>query len=342
MKRILLIGGTGTISMAVTRRLARDPAWEVWLLNRGRSESVLPEGVKQIVADIRDEENVKRKLAGMTFDAAADFIAFRPEEVERDFRLFRGRVGQYLFTSSASAYQKPAVSYRITEETPLDNPFWLYSRNKAACEEFLTARYREEGFPVTIVRPSLTYSEKSIPFALSGRNGCWQVLKRMKEGKPVIVHGDGSSLWQVTFNEDFATGYVGLLGDPRAVGEAFHITGDEVLTWNAIYKTAADALGVPFRPCHVSSDFLIAAGKQIGMDLTGSLLGDKAVSLVFDNSKVRRFAPDLKTTVPFREGVERALRYLKEHPEAQIEDPEFDAWCDRVVEAQEEAKKSFL
>ena len=337
-----MIGGTGTISMAVTRRLARDPGWEVWLLNRGKRQNVLPEGVRQIVADIHDEEDVRNKLAGMTFDAAADFIAFRPEEVERDYRLFRGRVGQYLFTSSASAYQKPALSYLVTEETPLVNPFWLYSRNKAACEEFLMAKYREEGFPATIVRPSLTYCEQSIPFALTGRKGSWQILKRMKEGRPVIVHGDGSSLWQVTFNEDFATGYAGIVGDARAVGEAFHITGDEVLTWDQIYGTAADALGVPFLPYHVSSDFLIAAGRQAGMDLTGNLLGDKAVSLVFDNSKIRRFAPAMKTTVPFREGVERVLRYLDGHPEAQVEDPEFDRWCDRVIEAQEEAKKKFL
>ena len=342
MKRILLIGGTGTISMAITRRLARDPGWEVWLLNRGKRENALPEGVKQIVADIHDEEDVKNKLAGMTFDAAADFIAFRPEEVERDYRLFRGRVGQYLFTSSASAYQKPAGSYLVTEDTPLVNPFWLYSRNKAACERFLMDKYREEGFPATIVRPSLTYDEKAIPFALSGRKGFWQVLKRMQEGKPVLVHGDGSSLWQVTFNEDFATGYVGILGDPRAVGEAFHITGDEVLTWDQIYKTAADAMGAPFRPYHVSSDFLIAAGKQIGMDLTGNFLGDKSVSLVFDNSKIRRFSPEMKTTIPFREGVERVLRYLDQHPERKTEDPEFDLWCDRVIEAAEEAKRRFL
>ncbi|MBO4406762.1 MAG: NAD-dependent epimerase/dehydratase family protein [Clostridia bacterium] len=341
MKKILMIGGTGTISMAITRRLARDSSFEVWLLNRGKRESVLPEGVRQISADIRDEEDVKAKLAGMSFDAVADFIVYLPEEAERDWRLFRGRVGQYLFTSSASAYQKPLENYLITEKTPLVNPYWQYSRNKAACEDFLFAKYREEGFPVTVVRPSHTYDEKNLPFAVTGRGGCWTVLSRMLAGKPVIVHGDGSSLWHVTFNEDFARGYTGLLANPAAVGEAFHITGDEVLTWDQIYGTAADALGVPFRPYHVSSDFLVAAGKSAGYDWEGGLLGDKSVSVVFDNGKIKKLVPDMGTTIPFREGVERALRYLEAHPERKTEDPAFDNWCDRVIEAAEDAKKRF-
>ena len=342
MRKILFIGGTGTISAAVTRRMARDPGWEVWLLNRGKRAAALPEGVKQIVADIHDEEDVKAKLSGLSFDAVADFIAFRVEDVERDWRLFAGRTGQYLFTSSASAYRKPAGDYLVTEGTTLSNPHWLYSRNKIACEEFLMKKYREEGFPVTVVRPSLTYDERNVPFAMMGRNGCWTVLKRMLDGKPVLVHGDGSSLWQVTFNEDFARGYAALPGNPRAVGEAFHITGDEVLTWDQIYKTAADALGVSFLPYHVSSDFLAAAGKKDGMDLEGNLTGDKAVSVVFDNTKIKRLAPDMRTTVPFRDGVERVLSYLESHPGAKVVDEAFDRWCDRVIEAQEEAKKSFL
>ena len=336
--RALFIGGTGTISMAIVERLAKDPLWEVYVLNRGRRRAALPEGVHQIVADIHNEAETAEKLKGMTFDTVCEFIGFKREDVERDYRLFKGKTRQYIYTSSASAYNKPAASYRITEGTTLANPYWQYSRDKIACEEFLMAKYREEGFPVTIVRPSHTYDERDIPVALHGQNGSWQVIERMRQGKPVIVHGDGESLWHLTFNTDFAVGYTALMGNRHAIGEAFQITGDEVLTWNQIYRTIADALGVELHAYHVASDYLAAVGNRYGYDFEGNLTGDKAVSVVFDNAKLKRLAPDMTTRVPFHVGVRRALDYILAHPECQRPDPDFDAWCDKVIAAVEKSK----
>ena len=332
--KALFIGGTGTISTAIVRRLAAQGDWEVWLLNRGSRAAVVPEGVHQITADIHDEADVLAKLQDMTFDAVCQFIAFRQEDVERDVRLFRGRTRQYLFTSSASAYHKPAPYYVVNEATTLANPYWQYSRDKIACEEYLMERYRREGFPVTVIRPSHTYDERRIPVALHGDKGPWQVLRRMQQGKPVIIPGDGSSLWHLTFNQDFAVGYTGLMGNPRAIGEVFQITGDEVLSWEQIHQLIADALGVPLKPFHVASDFLAEAGKKQGYDFRGALLGDKSVSVVFDNRKLKAAVPEMATAVPFRLGVRKALDYILAHPaECQQEDPVFDAWCDRVIEA---------
>lgn len=338
MRKVLFIGGTGTISAAITRRLIREGNWEVWLLNRGSRPEAVPEGARSVVADINDEADVLRKLEGMNFDVIGEFIGFTVDQVERDYRLFRGRTKQYIYISSASAYHKPAADFRITEGTTLANPHWEYSRNKIACEEFLMKKYREEGFPVTIVRPSHTYDERSIPVGIHGQKGPWQVIRRMQEGKPVLIQGDGTSLWHLTFNEDFAIGYTGLMGNPHAIGEAFHITGDEVLTWNQIHAAIADALGVELKPYYVSSAFLAEAGKKYGYDFGGSLLGDKAVSVFFDNTKVKRLAPDLTTHIPFDRGVRIALDYILSHPECQQPDPEFDAWCDRVIAALEKAK----
>ena len=257
--------------------------------------------------------------------------------------LFHGKTRQYIYISSASAYHKPAAGYVITEGTTLANPHWQYSRDKIACEEFLMRKYREEGFPVTIVRPSHTYDERNVPLGVHGKNGFWQVIKRMMEGKPVIIQGDGTSLWTLTFNEDFATGYIGLMGNRHAIGEAFQITGDETLTWNQIYATIADALGMELNAYHVSSDFLAAVGDPCGYDFEGSLIGDKAVSVVFDNSKLKRAVPDMRTTIRFDQGVRIALDYVLSHPEeCQKEDPEFDAWCDKVIEAVETARKSLM
>ena len=263
------------------------------------------------------------------------------EDVERDYRLFQGKTRQYLYTSSASAYHKPAASYIVNEGTTLANPHWQYSRDKIACEEFLMQKYREDGFPVTIIRPSHTYDERNIPLGVHGDKGFWQVVKRMMAEKPVIIQGDGTSLWTLTFNRDFAIGYTGLMGNRHAIGEAFQITGDETLTWNQIYATIADALGVTLHPYYVSSAFLADAGKKYGYDFEGSLIGDKSVSVVFDNSKLKRAVPDMRTTVRFDQGVRIALDYVLSHPEeCQREDPEFDSWCDRVIEALEAAKES--
>ncbi len=333
--RALLIGGTGQISMAITKKLLKD-GWEVYLLNRGNRTAEVPEGAQLILADINDEAVVAEKTEGLDFDCVCEFIGFVPAQVERDYRLFRGKTRQYIYISSASAYHKPLSGYIITEGTTLANPYWQYSRDKIACEEFLMTKYREEGFPVTIVRPSHTYDERHIPTGIHGTKGFWQVIERIRQGKPVIVPGDGTSLWTVTFNQDFAVGYTGLMGNRHAIGEAFQITSDETLTWNQIYETIADALGVQLNPYHVASDFLAAVGKDY--DLTGSLTGDKSNSVVFDNTKLKQLVPQMTTSVPFHKGVRIALDYILSHPECQVPDPEFDEWCDRVIAALEQAK----
>ena len=332
-----MIGGTGTISSAITRQLA-ESEHELWLLNRGNRQAELPGGVKQIVADVEDEQLVAKKLGDMTFDVVCEFIGFLPEQVARDIRLFRGRTRQYVYISSASAYNKPARSYIINEGTTLANPHWEYSRNKIACEELLMKHYREEGFPVTIIRPSHTYCERAVPLGVHGLKGSWQVVKRMMEGRPVLIQGDGSSLWTMTWNEDFARGFIGLLGNPHAIGEAFQIMNDETLTWTQIYQTVANVLGVELKPYYVSSSFLAEVAPK-AYDMEGSLLGDKAVSVVFDCSKLKRAVPGFQARVRFEEGIRRTIDHILKHPELQEEDPEFDRWCDKVIEAQEQAKK---
>ncbi len=336
--KALLIGGTGTISMAVTRLLA-EKGWEVYLLNRGTQKRELPQGVHVINADINDETDAAKKLNGMTFDTVCEFIGFVPRQLERDFRLFNGRTDQFMFISSASAYHKPVSDHIISERTSLANPYWEYSRNKIACEDLLMRMYRENGFPVTIIRPSHTYDERSVPLGVHGKNGSWQVIKRMLEGKPVIIHGDGTSLWTMTHNSDFAKGFVGLMGNVHAIGEAFQITSDETLTWDQIYHCIANALGVKLVPYHVSSDFLDAVSDY---DFRGSLTGDKANSVVFDNEKLKRAVPGFKAEVRFDEGIRKTVEYVLEHPEYQREDPEFDRWCDKVIESIENTKKEIL
>lgn len=338
--KALFIGGTGTISTAIVKQLSTDPSWEVWLLNRGNRASVVPENVHVIECDVHDEKAAEEKLSGMTFDVVGDFIGFTVEDVERDYRLFNEKTKQFIYISSASAYHKPSMDYIITEGTALSNPHWEYSRNKIACEDFLMKKYREEGFPVTIVRPSHTYDERNIPLGVEGKKGFYQVLRRMQQGKQVLIQGDGTSLWHVTFNSDFAIGYIGLMGNSHAIGEAFQITGDETLSWNQIYQTIADALGVELKPYYVSSYFLNDAGKKYGYDFEGSLIGDKSVSVVFDNSKLKHIVPAMRTNVRFDQGVRIALSYVLSHPEAYQEDPEFDSWCDKVIETLENAKRS--
>ncbi len=338
--KALFIGGTGTISMGIVKRLAQDPQWEVYLLNRGNRSSEVPAGIKQITADIYNEEDVAEKLKGMKFDVVSEFIAFDVKAVQRDYRLFKDITDQYIFISSASAYNKPAASYVITEGTALANPYWEYSRNKIACEEFLMKMYREEGFPVTIVRPSHTYDERNVPLGVHGNKGFYQVIKRMQQGKPVIIQGDGSSLWTLTFNSDFAVGFTGLMANKHAIGEAFQITGDETLTWDQIYQTIADALGVELKAYHVSSEFLTRAGDSRGYDFMGSLIGDKSVSVVFDNSKLKRLVPDMRTNIPFHKGVRIALDYVLSHTDEYEEDPEFDEFCDKVIDALKNAEKA--
>lgn len=327
--KALFIGGTGTISSAITKQLL-EQGCELYLLNRGNRNGSLPEGAHILQADINDEGQVARLLGDLTFDVVADFIAFEPAQLERDYRLFNGRTRQFMFISSASAYQKPLSDYRITEGTPLANPYWLYSRNKIACEDYLMKQYREHGFPVTIVRPSHTYDERSIPLGVHGAKGSWQVAKRMLEGKPVLIHGDGTSLWTMTHNSDFARGFIGLMGNLHAIGESVQITSDESLTWNQIYEAIAAALGVELRAVRVASEFLDACSDQ---DFRGGLIGDKANTVVFDNSKLKRLVPGFAAAVRFDQGIRQTIDYVLAHPEHQVEDPAFDAWCDKVIEA---------
>jgi len=335
MKKALFIGGTGTISMAITRLLAtKETQWELTLLNRGNSWCEIPANVKTIHVDINDEAAVLAATKGMEFDCICDFIGFVVPQLERDYRLFAGKTRQFMYISSASAYQKPLSNPRITEGTPLANPYWEYSRNKIACEDYLMKLYREEGFPVTIIRPSHTYDERNVPLGVHGDKGSFQVLKRMMEGKPVLIHGDGTTLWTMTHNSDFAKGFVGLMANPHAIGESFQITNDESLTWNQIYETIARKLGVAYKPYYVSSAFLDAAGKY---DFKGGLIGDKANTVLFDNSKLKAAVPGLCMNVRFEQGISDTIDYVLSHPQCQVEDPEFDAWCDAVIAAQEEA-----
>ena len=331
--KILFIGGTGTISMAVSKLLLSQ-GHTLYLLNRGNRNLSLSGDLVELKADVNDESRVKELIKELHFDAVADFIAFEPPQLERDYRLFKGKTDQFIFISSASAYQKPLADYRINEGTPLANPYLEYSRNKIACEDYLMKLYREEGFPVTIIRPSHTYDERSVPMGAHGKNGSYAIVKRMLEGNPVLIHGDGTSLWTLTHNSDFAVAMAGLIGNIHAIGEAVQITSDESLTWNQIYQIVANALGVKLNAVHASTEFLDACGEY---DFRGSLLGDKSNTVVFDNSKLKRLVPGFTARVRADQGIRDTVSYVLSHPECQVEDSDFDAWCDRVVEALDRA-----
>jgi nucleoside-diphosphate-sugar epimerase len=321
--RVLFIGGSGTISSACSS-LAVERGIELYVLNRGRSvERPLPEQATVLQGDVRDPQSVAKALDGLDFDAVVDWVAFTPEHVQADIELFRGRTRQYVFISSASAYQTPPARVPVLESTPLANPFWQYSRDKIACEDLLMAAYRSGGFPVTIVRPSHTYDRTSVPF-----DGGWTVLGRMRQGKEIVVHGDGTSLWTLTHHTDFARGFVPLLGHPRTIGDAFHITSDDVLTWNQIAESLAAAAGVEARLVHVPSDAIAAADPEWG----AGLLGDKAHSMVFDNAKLRSVVPDYLATVPFEQGAREIVAWYDQDPSRQRVDPRFDTLMDRLVE----------
>jgi len=321
--KALFIGGTGNISSACVE-LALSRGIEVTLLNRGTSGRPVPNGAQVLHGDIRDPQAVQAALGSRSFDVVADFVAFTPEHIETDLELFRGRTGQYIFISSASAYQTPPAILPVTESTVLDNPYWEYSRNKAACEERLLRAYREEKFPITIVRPSHTYSAPYVPV-----EGGWTTIDRMLRGEPVIVHGDGTSLWTLTHANDFAKGFVGLMGNAHAIGEAFHITSDEWLTWNQIHEILAAAAGVKPTLVHVPSDLIAAYDKAWGE----SLLGDKTHSFILDNCKVKHLVPDFICTTPFSRGAEEIIAWHMADPARQQVDPAFNALCDRILQA---------
>jgi nucleoside-diphosphate-sugar epimerase len=326
--RVLFIGGTGFISTAVSR-LALACGMELFHLNRGLRDMGLT-GVNCLTCDIHQPGAMEAALGDLQFDVVADFIAFKPGDVERDIALFQGRTKQFIFISSASVYQKPPATPFITESTPLYNPVSEYATNKIACEDRLVRAYRETGFPAIIVRPSLTY-DWNFPIALGGWDS-YSLPDRLLRGKPIIAHGDGSSLWVVTHSEDFARGFVGLFGNPRAVGHAFHITSDEVLTWNQIYEIIAEALGVEARIVHIPSDFIA----QVASGQLSNLIGDKTWSLIFDNSKIKSFVPEYQATIPFREGIRRTLAWFQADPARQRIDEAVNAQMDHILAAYEE------
>jgi|CXWL01.1.fsa_nt_gi nucleoside-diphosphate-sugar epimerase len=332
--KLLFIGGTGLISSACSE-LAVERGHELFLLNRSSSTKYpAPEHATVLEADIHaDSAPLSALLAGHRFDAVVDFIAFSPQDIERDLSLFRDKTDQFVFISSASAYQKPVKNYLITEETPLENPFWEYSQNKIACENLLMEEYRANGFPVTVIRPSHTYGPSQIPFAVGSWLHPWTLVNRMKQGKPVIVPGDGTSLWVLTWNEDFAVGLLGLLGNKKAIGEAFQITSDEVLSWNQIYLEAYQALGQTPNVIHIPSDFIARFDEHA----VGSLIGDKSNSVVFDNSKIKRFVPEYDCKVKWSEGLRRSLAWFEAHPQFQTIDGESNQLWDKIISAYEKA-----
>jgi nucleoside-diphosphate-sugar epimerase len=319
---VLFVGGTGIISSACARAaLARG--LNVTFLARGKSRRhPVPAGVAEIRCDVRDPASARAALGDRRFDAVVQWIGFLPAHVEQDIELFRGRTRQYVFISSASAYQTPPSRLPVTESTPLHNPHWQYSRDKIACEERLIRAYRTDGFPVTIVRPSHTYDVGLLPL-----HGGWTVVDRMRRGLPVIVHGDGTSLWTLTHNEDFARGFVGLLGHDAAIGEAFHITSDEALTWDRIHELLARPLGVEPKLVHVPSEVIAAFDPDWG----AGLLGDKAHSMVFDNIKIKRIVPDYCAVIPYWQGAAAQIAWYLEDAARRVVDDQVNALFDRIL-----------
>ncbi len=333
--KLLFIGGTGLISEAVSK-LAVARGHELYLFNRGQRSEMVPKGAHIIEGDIRDAAGAAEALRGHTFDAVVDWIAFTPEHVQTDIKLFQGIAKQYVFISSASAYQKPPQRYIITESTPLENRYWQYSRDKIACEKLLLAEHAKNGFPVTIVRPSFTYGDTMIPASQNSWQKPWSLVDRIRRGKPIIVHGDGQSIWTMTHNTDFAQGFVGLLGRSEAIGEAYHITSDEVLTWDQIYLAIGSAAGAEPNLVHIASEFICA----FNPDDVGNLLGDKAVSGVFDNSKIKALVPDFKAEVPFAEGIKRTVAWFESRPERCGVDDAWNELTDRIIAAHRGAMPS--
>jgi nucleoside-diphosphate-sugar epimerase len=320
--KVLFIGGTGIISSACSELAIRNGI-DLYLLNRGQSPRPAPAGAKLLQADIRLPETVRQAMGSLNFDAVVDWVAFTTDHVQNDIDLFQGRTRQYIFISSASAYQTPPRFLPVTESTPLHNPYWQYSRNKAACEETLLGAYRQDGFPMTIVRPSHTYDQTLLPC-----HGGYTNVARMRAGKPVVVHGDGTSLWTMTHHRDFAVGLVGLLGNPHAIGETFHITSDEWLSWNQIYEFVAQAAEAEARLVHVPSEVIAEFDTYWG----DSLLGDKTHSMIFDNSKIRRLVPEFQPRIPFWQGAREIITWYDADPSRQTIDPQFDRLTDQLVE----------
>ncbi len=326
--KALFIGGTGLISTAVSER-AIQKGWDITLLNRGTRSQFVPEGARVIQCDINDEKAVREKLGNETFDVVVEWIAFHPDRVEKDIELFSGRTAQYILISSGAAYARPMRRYLIDESHPLNNRYWQYGRDKRMCEDVCMKAHRELDFPITIVRPSLTYGLTQIPFAMGSWNKPWSLVQRMLDGKPIVCHGDGTSLWSMTHNSDFAKGFVGLMGNRQAIGEAFHIVTDEVLTWDEIAYTIGDAVGVKPTIVHMSADQIA----RFMPDELGDLLGDKSSSVVYDCTKIKRLVPEFVCTTPFAVGVRQSIEYFKAHSELQQIDEEWNRNIDALIAA---------
>jgi nucleoside-diphosphate-sugar epimerase len=320
--RVLFVGGTGIISSGCARRLVEQPGVELTFLSRGRSARPIPRGVEVLHADVRDAAATRAVLGNRSFDSVVEWVAYTPDHVQADVELFDGRAGQYVFISSASAYQTPPARLPVTEQTPLENPHWRYSRDKIACEELLLRAHRERGFPAVIVRPSHTYDSCSLPV-----HGGYTVIDRMRRGKPVVVHGDGSSLWVLTHHDDFAKGFNGLLGAGRFLGEAFHITSDELLTWNQIHELLGAAAGAQPKLVHVPSQRIA----RVDPDWGASLLGDKMHSMIFDNTKIKKAVPEFCATIPYSRGARETLAWFDADPARRTIDPAFEALLDRLI-----------
>jgi len=326
--RILFIGGTGIISSGSAKRLVERSDVSLSFMLRGQSTRAVPNGVEVIRGDVRDPASVRAALGDRKFDCVVNWVSFTTAHVQADIDFFQGRTGQYVFISSASAYQTPPARLPVTESTPLKNPFWQYSRDKIACEELLVRAYREKNFPATIVRPSHTYDCRSLPM-----QGDWTAIERMRRGKPVIVHGDGTSLWVLTHHDDFAKGFNGLLGNPKTLGEAFHITSDELLSWNQIHELLAAAAGAEAKLVHVPSDVINGFDPHWG----AGLLGDKAHSMIFDNSKIKSVVPEFSATIPYAQGAREVIAWYDADPARRALNAEFDALTERIIAAQSRA-----
>jgi nucleoside-diphosphate-sugar epimerase len=328
--KVLFIGGTGLISMAASK-LAVQQGFDLYLLNRGNRDKFVPEGATMLRGDINNHIEMESLLENRHFDVVVDWIIFNNEDIERDIKLFAGKTNQYIFISTAATYQRPPAYYILDESTPQHNPGWDYAVNKIACEERLIKEYREKSFPMTIVRPSHTYGNTSIPFAITSGGNPWTLVDRILKGKKIIIPGDGTSLWTITHNTDFAKGLVGLLGNTQTIGHAFHITSDEVKTWDQYLNVIGQAVGVEPKSIHITSECI----SLFMPEFKGSLFGDACNSYVLDNSKIKKFVPGYTATTSFEHGIRQSIAYFEEHPELQTVDEVLNAKMDKTIAAYE-------
>ncbi|MFT7560599.1 MAG: nucleoside-diphosphate-sugar epimerase [Flavobacteriales bacterium] len=322
--KILFIGGTGNISMASSKRLLAA-GHDLWLLTRTGACAELP-AARCLKADINDASAIEHLLCGHEWDVVVNWIAFTADDITRDVALFSGSTQQYVFISSASCYQNPSDEVWIREGRRLDNPYWEYSQNKILAEQALMQAYEQSGFPATIVRPSLTY-ERVIPLSLGAFNE-YTTVARIKAGKEIVVPGDGNALWTLTHSQDFAQGICGLLGNRQAIGEDFHITSDEFLSWNQIYSITAEVLGCEARIVHVTSDTICALEPRY----RGTLLGDKSHSALFDNRKIKLYVPEFAAKISYRDGIRSTLAWFEEDQDRQRVDIQTDAFIEQLIQ----------